>query len=84
MRLPGRAVRIAQARGEYAPLAAGAIDLQHGGAILLGLDAVLADIAVGADGRIELGAVGAGGEVLGPVVIDGAGRQVGELHARCA
>ena len=44
-------------------------------------DAVLADIAVGADGHIELRTVGVGDDVLGPVMVDRAGRKIDDLLA---
>src|SRR5439155_5774114 len=47
--LPAHPIRIAQARGEQAALPARRVDLQDGGAPLLFLKTVLADIAVGAD-----------------------------------
>ncbi len=58
------------------------INLEDGGAAFLDLHAVLGDVAVGADGRIELLAVGAGDDVLGPVMVELAGRQVRDLDAR--
>src|SRR5471030_1884130 len=64
LRLPRRSVRIANPRGEYAPRAAGAVHLKNRRTVGLGLDTVFADIAVGADGSIQFGAVGAGGEIL--------------------
>jgi hypothetical protein len=53
-RIPGQAVRIAQPGGEETRLFRGEIDLQHGGAILLFLQAVLAGVGIGTDRRIEL------------------------------
>src|SRR5690606_15131610 len=68
-RLDAEAVRVAQAAGEDAPGPGRPIDLPDGGAVFLGLYAVLGDVAVGADADIELGAVGAGDKALRPVVI---------------
>ena len=42
----------------------------HGGAVLFLIEAVLAGVAIRADGGIELRTVAAGDDVLGPVVID--------------
>jgi hypothetical protein len=81
LRLPCRSVRIAKARGEHAPFSARAIDFEHGGAIGFDLHAIVADIAVGADGRIKLAPIGGRGKVLGPVMVEGTSRQVRELHA---
>jgi hypothetical protein len=78
LRIPRQAVRIAQAGGEETRLFRGEIDLQHGGAVLLFLQPVLADIGIGSDRRIELRAVLRGGHVLGPVVVPPRG-QVDDL-----
>ena len=68
--LPGQAVGVAQARGEQAFAAAGALDLPDRGTAFLYFHAVFADVAVGADGDVQVLAVGAGDDVLGPVVIE--------------
>ena len=82
LRLEGQAVRIAQSAGKDAEAAAGAVDLEDGGAILLGLHPVLGDVAVRADADIELRAVGACDQALGPVVIDRPARQLRQSRAR--
>ena len=63
-------------------LAGRQVDLPDRGAAFFDLHAVLADIAVGADGRIQLRAVRAGDDVLGPVVVDRAAGQVGRPWCR--
>src|ERR1700744_240975 len=68
-RLPAESVRVAQARGEDPVRAGRDLDLPDRGAAFRGLHAVLADIAVRTDRDIELGAVGAGRDVLGPVMV---------------
>jgi hypothetical protein len=73
--------RVAQAGGEHAARARGDVDLQHGGAPVFHRQAVLGDVAVGADADVELPAVAAREQRLGPVVVDGVG-QVGQLGAR--
>ncbi|MNU93079.1 hypothetical protein D3C71_830110 [compost metagenome] len=95
--LPAQAVGVAQAAGEQALLAALRIDLPDRGAALFGRHAVLADVAVGADRDVQLAAVGAGDDVLGPVVVEAGGQRrhhggrgadrglalgVGHLHER--
>src|SRR5262249_47478925 len=79
--IPVQSVRVAQARGEHARIAARGIDLENGGATLFILHAVLSRVAVGADSRIDARAIGARDDVLGPVVVDGASRQVDDLGA---
>ncbi len=44
-------------------------------------NAILADIAVGTDGHIKLRTIGIGDDVLGPVMVDGAGRKIDDLFA---
>ena len=63
-----------------APLAG--VDFPDLGAPLLLLHAVLGDIAVRADGDVELGAVAARDQVLGPVMVARPRGQVGHLGAR--
>src|SRR5690606_16251402 len=63
--------------------AGGGIDLPDQGAIDLGGHAALGDVAVGADAHVQVAAVLAGGQRLGPVVVDRRG-QVGDLHRRAA
>ncbi|CAN6484249.1 unnamed protein product [Victoria cruziana] len=82
VRLPGHADRIAQAAGVDALRAALRVDLQDGRAPLLGLQAVLGDIAVGADADVQLAAIGTGDQALGPVMVARAGRQLGHLGRR--
>ena len=79
-RLPLHAGRIAQPGGEHAARAGGHVDLQDGRATVLHRQTVLGDVAVGADADVELPAVAAGQQRLGPVVVDGVG-QIGELAA---
>ncbi len=82
--LPGQSVRVAQAGGEE-PLGAGLrVDLPDRGPAFLVRHALLADVAVRADRRVEPAAVAAGDDVLGPVVIDRAARQVDDLASRLA
>jgi hypothetical protein len=50
------------------------VDLQHGGAPVFHFQAVFRDVAVRAAADIQLLAVGAGQQRLGPVVVDGAGQ----------
>src|SRR6202008_4710091 len=69
VRLPGHADRIADAGREYACLAGLRIDLENAGAVLLGVDAILAGIAVRADTDEQVLAVTAGDNVLGPVMV---------------
>ena len=75
LRLEGQAVGIAQAGGEEPVRAGGAVNFPDRGAVQFRRDAVLGDVAVGADAGIELGAVRAGGQALGPVMVDGAAGQ---------
>ena len=76
--LPVHAVGVAQAVGKQPLVAAGAVDFPDGGAPLFGGHAVFSNVAVRADGGIELLAVRAGNQVLGPVVVDVAGGQFGQ------
>ena len=78
---PGQTVGVAQAGGEKALLAALEVDLPDGRAAFFGRHAGVGDIAVGADGGVELAAVGAGNDVLGPVVVEWAAGQVGNPGA---
>ncbi len=76
--LEGHADGIAQA-GREEPFPAGReIHPPDRGATFLLVDAVLADIAVRADRGIERPALGIGDDVLGPVVVQGAGRKIGQ------
>ena len=63
-RLERHAVRVAQAGCEQALGAGIQIDLPDRGAALLLVEAVLADVAVGADRCVELAAIAAGDDVL--------------------
>jgi hypothetical protein len=78
----GHAVGIAQAAREQAFAAARTIDLPDRGAAFLVLHAVLGDVAVRADGCVQLAAVGAGDQRLGPVVVERPAGQVGHLASR--
>ncbi len=60
-------------------LARGAVDLPDRRSAFLRRQAVLTDIAVGADTHIQLAAVLAGHHIFGPVVVDTAARQVDHL-----
>src|SRR5688500_12035924 len=79
VRLPGKAVRVAQARSEHPVRAARGVDLPDRRAPGLLLHAVLRHVAVRPDGDVEALAVGTGDEVLGPVVVARAGGQVDDL-----
>src|SRR5262249_52307982 len=76
-------VRIAQSAGKNPKAAAGAIDLEDGGAVMLGLHPVLGDVAVRADADIELRAVGTRNQALGPVMIDRPAWQWSQRRTRC-
>src|SRR6185503_11496313 len=69
LRLEVHAVGIAQAESEDAAAAGRGIDLPDRGTPLLFGHAVLGDIAVGADGGIEVRAVARSNDVFGPVMI---------------
>uniref|UniRef100_A0A0N4ZJL1 LEPR-XLL domain-containing protein n=1 Tax=Parastrongyloides trichosuri TaxID=131310 RepID=A0A0N4ZJL1_PARTI len=73
----------AAARGEDAARPACRVDLQHGGAVDLFVQPILADVGVGADADVELGAIRRGDQVLGPVVV-ATGGQVRDLDRRGA
>ena len=81
LRLELQSIGVAQAGGELAVRAGGTVDLPDRCAADLGLDPVLGDVAVGAHARIELRAVGACGEALGPVVVDRSAGQIAQLYA---
>ncbi|MNC41761.1 hypothetical protein D3C75_905390 [compost metagenome] len=68
--LPGQAVRVAQAGGEQAVLAAGGVHFPDRGAPLFLVHTVFAYVAVGADRHEKFLAIGAGDDVLGPVVVE--------------
>ena len=55
------------------------LHLEYRGALRLGLDAVLTDVAVGPDGHVQTRAVAARQQILRPVVIDGSGGKVDHL-----
>ncbi|MNP16441.1 hypothetical protein D3C76_1088330 [compost metagenome] len=82
MRLPGHAVGVAQARGKQTLLAVGRIDFPDGGATCFLIHAVLTDIAVGANRNVELFAIAAGDDILGPVMVQRAAGQFGHQRAR--
>ena len=69
-RLDGQGGRVADAGGDGAPRAGDAVHGPDHGPLLLDRHAALADVRVGADADIESLAVGAGGQGLGPVVVD--------------
>ncbi len=73
---------VAQAGGVGFVGAGFGVDLPDHGAVDLGFHAAFGDVAVGADADIQVLAIGADGQRLGPVVID-LGRQVRNL-GRCA
>ncbi|MNP52405.1 hypothetical protein D3C76_1467990 [compost metagenome] len=77
--LPGHAVRVAQARGEDPVVAGGTIHFPDCRAALLLVQAVFADVAVGAYRDVQLAAVLAGDDIFGPVVIQRAPRQVDDF-----
>ena len=79
LRRPSHAVGVAQAGRENAVVAGLWVDFPDRGAAFLGGHAVLADIAVRADGGVEQLAVGTGDDIFGPVVVDRPGRQIDEL-----
>jgi hypothetical protein len=81
LRLPVHAVGIAKARGKYSPLTGGRIDLEDRRAVFLLVEAVLSDIAVGADRGVEPRSIAACNHVLRPVMIDWPSRQVGNFDA---
>ena len=81
-RHPCHAVGVAQAAGVRPHGLAGQVELPDGRAAFFSRHAALGHVAVGAHRDIELPRVGAEHEVLGPVVVDGAGRQIGHLHTR--
>ena len=76
LRLPGKAVGIAQARREDAMRARRDVYLPDGGAPGFGFHAVLGHVAVRSHGHVKLAAIGAGDEVLGPVVVYRTGGKV--------
>ena len=80
-RFDGQGGRIANAGGEGAVRAGLAVDGPDDGAVLFHGQAALADIAVRADAHIQGLAVRAGGQRLGPVVVDRR-RQLGHFLAR--
>ena len=82
MRLPGHAVRVAQARGKDPVRSALEIEFPNGGAPGFHGHAAFGDIAVGANGHKQFFSVGTDDDVFGPVVVDRAGRQGDHLGAR--
>src|SRR3954453_11060698 len=82
LRLPLQAGRIAYAAGEDAMRARRNVDLPDRGSLIFGPDSVFADVAVGSDADIKLGAVRTGQQRLGPVMIDRSAGKIGELGAR--
>ena len=83
LRLPGEPDRIAQAGGKHPCPPRHRIDFEDRRPALFISDAVLTGVAVGPDGDVEMRAVWARDDVLGPMIIDGAGRQIGHLHRGC-
>lgn len=72
LRLPSKAVWIAQATGEYPRTPCCPVHFPDRRAILLRLDAILGDVAVRADADIEQRAITAGDQAFCPMVINGA------------
>src|SRR5580700_3573535 len=81
LRLEGQSVWVAEAACKNAPASTRAIDFPDRSPIFLRLDAVLSDVAVGADADIKQRAVSTGRQALRPVVIDRAARQRRQRHA---
>ncbi|MNZ52890.1 hypothetical protein D3C78_707540 [compost metagenome] len=80
VRLPAHAVGVAQARGENPLVAGGAINFPDRRATCFLLQAIFRDVAVRADGHVQLAAVLAGDDVFGPVMVQCATGQVDHLH----
>jgi hypothetical protein len=74
--------RIAHAAGIDAMCTGRRVDLLDRGPLAFGLKPIFGDVAVRADPDIELGAVGARHQGLGPVVIDRAARKIRQLGSR--
>src|SRR5271167_3792535 len=55
------------------------VDLPYGGSLTFDLDSIFADIAVGTDSDVKLGAIRTGKQGLGPVVVDRPAWQVGQF-----
>src|SRR5439155_3858206 len=81
-RIELRAVRITQPAGIDAVGAGRAVYLPNAGTVALRIPAVLDDIAVRADGCVELRSVRADRQALGPVVIDRAAGEQCDQPAR--
>ncbi len=79
-RLQVQAGGVADARCVDAAATGGHVHFQHHRAAVFDSQPVLGDVAVGAHAHVQLAAIGARAQILGPVVVDGAG-QVGELAA---
>ena len=87
VRLELQAIRIAKPRGVFAVTAGGAIDFPDRCPPDLRLQPVLRDIAVRADAGVELRAIRARRQALGPVMIDRAaraGRTASRHRLQCA
>ena len=80
-RFDGQGRGIADAGGDGAARAGGAVDFPDHRPFLLDLQTPFPDVGVGADADIELGPVGAGRHGLGPVVVQ-ARRQFGDPFGR--
>src|SRR6185295_1440513 len=78
-RLPGHAIRVAQAGGEQLLLAGGEVNFPDRGAALFHLHAIFRGVGIGADGGVELAAVLARDDVLGPVMV---ARAAGKVLSR--
>src|ERR1700760_4402027 len=82
LRLELQSIRIPQPGRILAMSTGRPIDLPNGGATDFGLDAILRDVAVGSDTRIQLGPVRARRQALCPVVIDGSAWKVAKPRTR--
>ena len=79
--LEAHAIRVAQPACEESLGTALDVDFPDRSTAFFGRNAVLADVAVGADRYVKLGTVAIGDDVFGPVVVD-AGRQLGHQRWR--
>src|ERR1700720_1612311 len=83
LRFAAQAVWIAQTAREDAPPAGRAVHLPDGRSVLLRFHSVFGDVAVRTDANIEQRSVRARDEALGPVMVDGAARPLGERSSLC-
>jgi len=70
LRLPGKAIGVAQARGKDVRTACCWINFPDGGAVDLVFHTVFAGIAIGADRDIQTRTIAAGDYIFGPVMVD--------------